>query len=100
MTSAESVALDLFALGAFVQFALMWPFLPQRKQIGAGRFPDADELAGLSGLPHWGRGGEGALEIGLALLFGRGDCWWPFFPVPFPFPLDFPFLPPVRPNRG
>ena len=36
ITSAESVAFFLLAVGAFVQFALIWPFLPQRKQIGGG----------------------------------------------------------------
>ena len=70
MTSTESVAFVLFAVGAFAQFALKWPFLPQRKQIGAGRFPE--EPAGLSSRPHWGRGGGGGFALGLALAFGRG----------------------------
>ena len=51
ITSAASVAFALFAVGALVQFALKWPFLPQRKQIGEGRL----DPAGLSGLPHCGK---------------------------------------------
>ena len=59
MTSAESVGFDLLALGAFVQLALRWPVLPQRKQIGAARvFP-----ANRSGLPHDGRGGGGGAQV-------------------------------------
>ena len=60
ITSAESVGFDLLAFGALVQFALRWPVLPQRKQIGAALgFP-----SGLSGLPHDGRGGGGGLALG------------------------------------
>ena len=74
-----------FALGAFVQLALRCPVLPQRKQIGAARFP-FPEPAGLSGRAHCGRGGGGGLAFGLALAFGRGGplgffpyfCLWVF----------------------
>ena len=96
MTSAESVGFDLLALGAFVQLALRWPVLPQRKQIGAARvFP-----TGRSGLPHDGRGGGGGLALGLALALGRGG---PLGRLPLPLPLDFPLLPSgflVLPKRG
>ena len=95
MTSTESVGLCLLAFGAFVQFALKWPTLPQRKQIGAGRFP-FPEPAGLSGRAHWGRGGGGGFALGLALAFGRGG---PFGFFSFPFPLDFLF-PPCLPKRA
>ena len=95
MTSAESVGFDLLALGAFVQLALKWPILPQRKQIGAALiFP-----AGLSGPPHTGRGG-GGFALGLALALGRGG---PLGRLPFPLPLDFPFPPSgffALPKRG
>ena len=96
MTSAESVGFDLLALGAFVQLALKWPTLPQRKQIGAALFPFP---ASLSGLPQIGRGG-GAFALGLALALGRGG---PLGLLPFPLPLDFPFPPSgffVLPKRG
>ena len=84
ITSAESVGFDLLAFGALVQFALRWPVLPQRKQIGAALgFP-----SGLSGLPHDGRGGGGGFALGLALAFGRGG---PLGRLPFPLPLVFPF---------
>ena len=98
MTSAEPVGFDLLALGAFVQLALRWPVLPQRKQIGAARgFP-----AGRSGLPHEGRGGGGGwpLALGLALALGRGA---PLGRLPLPLPLDFPLPPlgfPILPKRG
>ena len=95
MTSAESVGFDLLALGAFVQLALRWPVLPQRKQIGAALvFP-----AGLSGLPHTYCGG-GGFALGLALALGRGG---PLGRLPFPLPLDFPFPPSgffALPKRG
>ena len=71
MTSAESVGFDLLAVGALVQLALRWPVLPQRKQIGAARFP-FPEPAGLSGRAHCGRGGGGGLAFSLDLAFGRG----------------------------
>ena len=61
ITSAESVGFDLLAFGAFVHLALKWPTLPQRKQIGAARFP-FPEPAGLSGRAHWGRGGASGLH--------------------------------------
>ena len=95
MTSAESVGFDLLALGAFVQLALKWPTLPQRKQIGAALFPFP---AGLSGLPQIGRGG-GGFALGLALALGRGG---PLGLLPFPLPLDFSFppFPPCLPKRG
>ena len=92
ITSAESVGFDLLALGALVQLALRWPVLPQRKQIGAARFP-FPEPAGLSGRAHWGRGGGGGLAFGLALAFGRGG------PLGWLFPLDFLF-PHCRPKRA
>ena len=86
ITSAESVGFDLLAFGALVQFALRWPVLPQRKQIGAALgFP-----SGLSGLPHDGRGGGGGFALGLALALGRGG---PLGRLPFPLPLVFPFPP-------
>ena len=95
MTSAESVGFDLFALGAFVQLALRRPVLPQRKQMGAARFP-FPEPAGLSGRAHCGRGGGGGLAFGLALAFGRGGPLG-FLSLPFPFGLLFP---PRRPKRA
>ena len=70
-TLAESLGLERFAFGWFVQFALRWPLRPQRKQIG-------DELleapAGRSGLDHWALGAEVALPMDFVRVFGRGPC--------------------------
>ena len=74
MTFAESESLFRLAVGGLVQLMLVWPFLPHRKQIGAGRplpFPfDPDEGVGL-----------GPLE---PLPFEP-------FPLPPPFALGFDF---------
>ena len=78
ITSAESVALDLFAVGGIVQFWLKWPLRPQRKQIGEELL---DDPAGLSARAHWGFGADVALAIDVARVFGRGPCWCPFLPL-------------------
>ena len=92
ITFAESVGFCRFAFGGFVQLSLKWPFLPQRRHIGAGRLPE--ELAGRSGRPHCGRGPGFALA--LALAFGRGRCWLHVdlhLPFVFPFGRPLPFRP-------
>ena len=67
---ASSLGLDSLAFGRFVQFALRCPFFPQRKHIGAGRFPCPAPA---------GRSSRACAS------FGGGGC---------PLPLDLLFLEP------